>query len=120
MTPHERELGVATVARFMDAFNAIESHLRRGESDGRRRSFHDLVGDARIFTPQQARRLKDISDLRNAIVHNPGGWNSVPIAVPRDDVVDWLVEQAELVMSPPTVMGVLKPKKPHIFAARIP
>lgn len=120
MTQEEYEPGVASVARFMNAFNAIEAHLRRNAPPERRESFHQLVDGSSELTRQQARRLKDIADLRNAIVHNPGGWSSEPIAVPRQDVVDWIELQVELVLSPPTVLRVLNPVKPKVFAASDP
>ena len=103
-------------ARFLDSFHRVESLLAaRLGSETQRLTFYELVRRSKDLTDQQKNRLRDIGDLRNAIVHAPGGWRQNPIADPREDIVSWLETQVELIERPPLVLTTLKLQPPRVL-----
>lgn len=97
--------------RFLDAFARIENHLadEAGDSD-RFRDFSQLVRESKKLSEPQRAELKAIARLRNSIVHS-SYFGGEPIADPREDIVAWLEQQADLIESPPTILHVMGQQK---------
>jgi len=91
---------------FLTTFNKIESHLRRELGKETHVSFKRLVETQadRQFGPVRSNKhdLKQLADLRNAIVHNPRKGGAV-IADPRPDVLERIKELWQLISDPPEV-----------------
>lgn len=104
---------VSRAQRFLDAFNRIESHLGQEQSpnDWYDIGFVNLVREAKRLSLLQREQLQHIARLRNAIVHNKS-FQGEPIAEPREDVVAWLEQQAEIIENPPRVFTVLNGSLP--------
>lgn len=93
--------------RFLAGFRLIEEVLRRDE-DGRsrRRSFAELVDDSRRPPVVHHRReLKDLAELRNAIVHR-STRDGRPIAEPHDETVELIEDLARKIAEPPPALSV--------------
>lgn len=103
--------------RFLDAFHRIEALLaaQLGGDMTSRPTFYELVRRSKQLTDQQKARLRDAADLRNAIVHHPGGWGTAPIADPREDIVSWLETQVAVIDDPPRVLSALKLQPPQVL-----
>lgn len=109
----------ANARRFLDAFHTIEQTLRARSprSFGKNQEgFSDLVRESKDLVDGQKQKLHQFSRLRNAIVHNPYSDGAVPIANPRDDVVQWIEKQAIYIEQPPLVKDVLKLQPPKVLA----
>ena len=105
--------------RFLDAFHAIEQGLRDRSTKPftkNEEGFSDLVRDSKELEEGQKQRLRQYSRLRNAIVHNPYEDGLVPIASPRNDVVQWMETQAIIIERPPLVKDVLKLRDPQVLS----
>jgi predicted transcriptional regulator len=90
--------------RYLNAFAAIERHLRKLVAGSRQDSFYSLVDMAAKKSSSVRRRrdeLKEYADLRNAIVHER--IDGEPIAEPHDKVVARLEKISELLSNPPRV-----------------
>lgn len=104
--------------RFLDAFHRIESFLAEQQTDKpQRHTFYELVRKSTHLTEQQKSRLREVGDLRNSIVHEPGAWGKQPIATPREDIVIWLEAQVSLIEKPPRVYETLKLQPPEVLEA---
>lgn len=91
--------------RFLAAFRQIEETLRRDEQGrSRRHSFAELVDYSRRPAVAHHRRaLKDLAELRNAIVHRATG-DGRPIAEPHDDTVALIENLALRIAEPPPAL----------------
>ena len=103
--------------RFLDAFNRIETTLReRTRSDLKEAGFKELVRASRDLVDSQKRRLLDMANLRNVIVHTPFDQKNEIYADPRLSAVEWLEAQAELIEKPPRVLDVLRLIPPRVLS----
>jgi len=96
--------------RFLDAFKAIEDHLRRTVGETERVDFVDLVALAaqdNAAVRDVADRLRRYARLRNAIVHNANDTRRRAIAEPRKDVVEDIEGIRLVVTKPPLLISVL-------------
>ena len=96
--------------RFLDAFKAIEDHLRRSVGGTDQVDFVDLV----TLATQENAAVRDVADrllryarLRNAIVHNANDRRRRAIAEPRKDVVEDIEGIRLVVTKPPLLVSVL-------------
>jgi len=103
--------------RFLDAFNGIEDELARRAKADRYTPFAQLVRQSRDLTPMQREMLLKWAELRNVIVHTPRRGNPTPIADPRGDVVASIETQLDLLVRPPRVLDVLRPKPPRTLSS---
>jgi CBS domain-containing protein len=98
--------GKLASARFLDAFQRIEKHLKNRSQtvDTHRTTFYELV-DAAAESDSAVRRyridLKEFADLRNAIVHERIGGE--PIAEPHMQTVLTLETILSQVSAPPSL-----------------
>jgi len=91
--------------RFLNAFAAIEKHLRTQLRVDRSVPFYRLVDEAALRSPVVRRHmddLKEFADLRNAIVHERKGNEA--IAEPHGSVTTDLERLAEVIGNPPRVL----------------
>jgi predicted transcriptional regulator len=93
--------------RFLDAFKAIEDHLRRKAGATERVDFTELVAqlaadDPSVRTYQEG--LVQYARLRNAIVHHASDHRRRAIAEPRPDVVED-IEAIRLAVTRPPRLG---------------
>lgn len=99
---------------FLAAFNDIEAHLRRDlnarQSDGFKWMVNLSHRKHRLSDAQRS-ALMAFSDLRNAISHGEYR-NGRPIADPLPETVADAERLARNLIDPPTVLGVLPPRKP--------
>lgn len=107
--------------RFLRALTEIEVFLRnkleRSGSSDRHLDFKPMIdASTKRLSPAQRTNLKRYVDLRNAIVHEPRDSRGVAIASPRDDVVEWVESQLQIITNPPKVMSVLKLQKPRVLS----
>ncbi len=96
--------------RFLDAFKAIEDHLRRTVRATERVDFVDLVADAaqeNAAVRHVADRLFRYARLRNAIVHTANDRRRRAIAEPRKDVVEDIEAIRLVVTKPPLLVSVV-------------
>lgn len=103
--------------RFLDAFNGIEDELARRAKADRYTPFAHLVRQSRDLTPMQREILLKWAELRNVIVHAPRRGNPTPIADPRSDVVASIETQLDLLVRPPKVLDILRPKPPRTLSS---
>ncbi|MFE5410156.1 hypothetical protein [Microbacterium sp. NPDC056569] len=103
--------------RFLDAFNGIEDELARLAKADRYTPFAQLVRQSRDLTPMQREMLLKWAELRNVIVHTPRRGNPSPIADPRIDVVASIETQLDLLVRPPRVLDILRPKPPRTLSS---
>ena len=92
---------------FLEAFVRVEKLLRSWLDPGSSMSFPTLVDAAARARPAVRRYgddLKEFAQLRNAIVHEPGGGH--PIADPYPETVETLVRIVELLERPPRLVTV--------------
>jgi len=93
--------------RFLNAFRAIEEHLREltGEERGH---FQELVNKRARAGDLIVRRYRDeltqFAELRNAIVHMDGGEQV--IAEPNDYAVGKIERIRDLILRPPGIDGI--------------
>jgi predicted transcriptional regulator len=101
--------------RFLNAFHAIEAHLKKLSSRSRaggspRDTFYGLVdsakGDAAVYRFQFD--LKEYADLRNAIVHERKG--GLPIAEPHPDTVEAIEGILRQLVAPPKLVTKFRKK----------
>ena len=98
----------ANAEPFLQAFSRMESALRQVTGSARESSFYSMVSAASKVNPvvrRHANDLREISDLRNAIVHER--LDGHPIAEPYDTTVEWARELAEQLENPPRLMSAL-------------
>jgi CBS domain-containing protein len=93
---------------FLQAFSRMEKSLRALTDSSREDSFYSMVSAA-IRTNAVVRRhandLREIADLRNAIVHER--FDGHPIAEPYDTTVTWASELADQLENPPRLLSAL-------------
>jgi CBS domain-containing protein len=109
-------------ARFLAAFNAIESHFRAGVTLAGNPGFArllDAYGKKVRLTSRQKDELEAFADLRNAISHKRY-FAGRPIAEPVDEVVRDIERMRDLLMSPPTALQALKRDQVHRLDSRSP
>jgi hypothetical protein len=95
--------------RFMGAYNAIESHLRKALSVDGGRTMNSLLTpamDQGLLTPQQRQVLDPLVKLRNAISHGPYR-NGRRVADPVEEVVEEIERLHWQVFTPPLAGSVL-------------
>jgi hypothetical protein len=95
---------MTNAAKFLDAYNTLESGLRSLVQMDRYASFAAVAAAAARQSPVVRRHLNDLrefAELRNAIVHDahPGG----PIAEPSTWATEYFCDIREKVLAPPTV-----------------
>lgn len=97
------------VERFLAAFQAIEGDLRGRVVDPGRDghiSFPELLRGARTVIPRGLELdLRELSELRNALVH---GTNGRVMAEPTRDAVDQIEHIRDLLLSPPLVIDLVR------------
>lgn len=104
------QYGVRRMSRaeeFLVAFISVEKRLRAWLDPDRTMSFSTLVDAAARQRPAVRRYrddLKEFAQLRNAIVHEPGGGH--PIADPYPESVQALRRIAALLERPPPLLDV--------------
>lgn len=107
--------------RFLEAFRVIENELRsrveRREHDPKHLNFPTLLERDTQLTDRQVDLLRSYSDLRNSIVHSPRDHREEIIADPRTSAVEWMEQQAQIILDPPLVMAVLDLTKPTVLAS---
>src|SRR4051812_29688200 len=94
----------SNATRFLEAFRAIETVLRRRVDPREHVGFRTLVREAAGKDPALRRYeidLREYGDLRNAIVHE--GRGGEPIAEPHLKVVLELERIAALLSDPPKI-----------------
>jgi CBS domain-containing protein len=94
--------------RFLVAFARTEEALQQVLGAGTKESFRWLVRQAAKRNPlirSLEEDLVEMSELRNAIVHDRGG--GYVIAEPHADVVDRLEKIVELIVDPPRIDGAM-------------
>lgn len=90
--------------QFLDAFSSIERELRRLTNEDKNASFSHLLNKAKksnAIVARLADDLRQLSDLRNAIVHERR--EGEPIADPREATVAEIRQIEELLLGPPKV-----------------
>lgn len=103
--------------RFLDAFNEIEAELERRQNAKQYVPFVERVRATKDLTEPQKDILRKWANLRNVIVHTPGGGVSGVIADPRSDVVEAIEQQRDLLLRPPRALSVLKSVPPTVLDA---
>lgn len=96
--------------RFLDAFKAIEDHLRQKLGASGRVDITDLIAQAAVDDPAvraHQDRLVRYAWLRNAIVHHANDRQRRAIAEPRRDVVDDIEAIRVAVTRPPRLGDVV-------------
>ena len=114
-------------SRFLDAFNRIESQLRKIAGQDRRVPFYSLVDIASKSSSAVrlwSTTLREFADLRNAIIHERTDGHV--IAEPNDDSVRHIEHIVTMLTKPPTTIPrfqkdvlVLKPGDSVADAATI-
>ena len=97
--------------RFVGAYNAIDSFLRRTCKEGAQETFSRLVtktATANKAVHFYAQDLREYADLRNAILH--GYREDEPIATPLAKTVKELENIRDKVLSPPKVITLFSAK----------
>src|SRR5262249_48207038 len=100
-----------SATRFLDAFNAVEKHLRRLLHADHHVTFGELVEKA---SPKDAavRRLravlKELSDLRNLVVHTYS--RTTPLALPRPHAAERTEPIHHELLSPPRLIQLFRRK----------
>lgn len=92
-------------AKFLDAFAAIEKHLRAIVRADRSTTFSilvDKVAAQSVIVRRYRDDLKEYADLRNAIVHERSDGRA--IAEPHEQVVHEIQRLSKLVLDPPVVL----------------
>ena len=98
---------------FLDAYASVEKLLRGWLDPDRSMSFGRLVDLAARVRPAVRHYrddLKELSQLRNAIVHEPGGGH--PIADPYPETVETLQDILALLLSPPRLLALAEASPP--------
>ncbi len=107
------------VERFLAAFQAIEGDLRGRIVDPGRDghiSFPELLRGARSVIPRRLELdLRELSELRNALVH---GTNGRVMAEPTRDAVGEIEHIRDLLLSPPLVIDLVQRGKVVIVSPR--
>lgn len=95
--------------RFLAAFRTIEDLLTRdSERNGgnHRRTFGELIdGSGRPAVQHFRRELRELQELRNAIVHK-ATRDGRPIAEPHDDTVELIEGIAQRMAEPPPALSI--------------
>jgi predicted transcriptional regulator len=97
----------SNAARFLDTFAALEKFLRKRVGDQKGMSFAGMVERAAKNDPGVRRfeiDLKELADLRNAIVHERTDGH--PIADPYPETVAWIERVFKLIDTPPRVDAI--------------
>jgi predicted transcriptional regulator len=103
-------MSMSNAERFLNAFNAIEKHLRLHRQGGGHDGFRNLVRQAAVKNSavrRYQRDLEQLAELRNAVVHN-GYADGRPIADPREDTVELIEHIAATIQDPPRVYPLFK------------
>lgn len=103
---------------FLAAFNDIENHLRTvlqaRKSDGFRWMVR-LAEKKHLISDAHSEALQAFADLRNAISH--GTYNNYrPIAEPLPETVEQISRIRDLILDPPTALGVLGGQRVRLAA----
>ncbi len=103
---------------FLAAFNDIENHLRGVLSAKKSDGFGWMVRLAEkkhLISDTHSEALQAFADLRNAISH--GTYNNYrPIAEPLPETVEQISRIRDLILDPPTAMGVLGGQQVRLVA----
>jgi|SRR5579863_1639385 len=112
--------GLALSTRFLEAYNRIDDFMRRtlNERPGFNHSqlLAEMVKRDALFRISRY-DLDLFARLRNAIVHNPLGSDSKPIAEPHPDVVQKYEHLVSSLLDPPLASTVAIPLE-EIFSAK--
>lgn len=111
----ERQLDPAR--RFLNAYHAIEAILRKRQGVGNEVGFARLVKSDKWLDRQQVARLLKLTHLRNAIAHTPYNEKDEPYANPREETVQWIEEQVDIIDNPPKVLRALRLVPPKTLVA---
>lgn len=103
--------------RFLNAYHGIENILRSRQGAGFDVGFSHLVRSDKLLLAEQRRLLLDLAYLRNAIAHTPYSEAEEPYANPREETVQWIEKQFEIIASPPRVISALKLQPPKTLEA---
>jgi len=106
----------AQADRFINAFNDIESQLRRKLQVDDAVPFLDLVAkyQPNRLTNNQVDALKAFARLRNAIQHSKY-YDGKPIAEPVLDIVERIEKVREQIIHPPTAYAQFRGQQPTTF-----
>jgi predicted transcriptional regulator len=97
-------VGTSNADQFLDAFTELEKLLRNRLKGQKGLSFAGMVERAATADPAIRRfetDLKELADLRNAIVHERSDGH--PIADPYPTTVQWIERLVRLIKAPPRV-----------------
>jgi CBS domain-containing protein len=93
-------------SRFLDAFVAIEKHLRTLHKAPRHTTFSELVEKTAVANPVVRRlkiSLKDFAEFRNFLVHDYS--RTAPLAIPSHQTVERIEALKEKLLSPPSLIA---------------
>jgi CBS domain-containing protein len=96
-------------SRFLDAFSAIEKHLRRSLGTDRHMTFNEMVERASRSDNAVRRlrgQLKDFGELRNFVVHEYRRDQAT--ATPSPHAVERLQAIRDELLSPPKLSGLFR------------
>lgn len=107
---------------FLAAFNDIEAHLRSVLNAKKSDGFSWMVRLAErkhLISDAHSEALQAFADLRNAISH--GTYNNFrPIAEPLPETVEQIRRIRDLILDPPTALGVLGGQRVHLVSPADP
>lgn len=92
--------------RFLNAYHKIEATLRRRQGAEDEVPFTQLVKNDTRLVRAQRDKLRDLAKLRNAIAHNPYNDMGEPYANPREETVQWIEDQVDIIENPPKVIAL--------------
>lgn len=103
--------------RFLNSFNRIDEVLRsRAKQTTHIPTFKEVVDASRELTNAQKKKMKDMADLRNAIVHTTLDGQEEILAEPRLSAVNWMETQADIIEKPPLVIATISMHEPKILS----
>lgn len=108
--------------RFLDTFNAIESHFKRKLVDDNSTfvSLLERYDKKFVLGPRSVEGLKEYARLRNVIVHSARGRDGRVIADPRPDVVTDIERIRDTITRPKLALEAVGNGKPCLFASTDP
>ena len=108
---------MANADRFISIFNEVEHHLRTFLNTRPGNPFYSLVDDASKLSPvvkTYSRDLKNMANLRNAILHHRD-YPKIVIADPREETVIEFDRIKNEIKNPQTIMSIAA-KSPDVFS----
>ncbi|MBW4818840.1 CBS domain-containing protein [Rhodococcus qingshengii] len=103
--------------RFINAFNEIETHMRRRLQVDDGVSFVELVvksQQARRLSASDVEALRAFAKLRNAIQHSRY-YDGKPIAEPVLEIVERIENVRQRIINPPNAYGQFRGQRPIAF-----